>query len=388
MRLSILATHPIQYQAPVFRHIAGMPEVNLQVYFGHRPTREEQGWGFEKPFEWAEDPASGYPFRWLKNDAHQPGLDHFAGISNPEIEDILKQDRPDAVIIPGWIHRCCIQAIRAANRLRIPIFLRGDSQLDPGHSNVRKLIFRTSRSGYVRKARCCLAYGARSEEYFRFLGSTRVVKVPHCIETLRFRQRSASVSKEEARRKFQLPEAGKVVLFAGKFIPKKRLEWFFERLGKMASPNLRIMMVGEGDGKAELQKIASRFQLSVRWAGFLDQPEMPAAYRAADLLVLPSDYGETWGLVVNEAMTCGCPALISDACGCAPEMIIPGKTGELFAFDNASECEQKLSSLLSPQFDLGKMGIVAQEHAIQFTPQRTATGLVDAIRNELSGRKT
>jgi hypothetical protein len=68
---------------------------------------------------------------------------------------------------------------------------------------------------------------------------------------------------------------------------------------------------------------------SVSWAGVLNQSEMGAAYAAADCLALPSQ-SETWGLVVNEAMATGLPCVVSDRVGCAPELVAPGETGEVF----------------------------------------------------------
>ena len=66
--------------------------------------------------------------------------------------------------------------------------------------------------------------------------------------------------------------------------------------------------------------------------GFVNQSELPAVYASADVLVLPSDGQETWGLVVNEAMACGVPAVVSDAVGCGPDLIEPGRTGATFPF--------------------------------------------------------
>jgi glycosyltransferase involved in cell wall biosynthesis len=63
------------------------------------------------------------------------------------------------------------------------------------------------------------------------------------------------------------------------------------------------------------------------FAGFLNQTEISRAYVAADCLVLPSDHGETWGLVVNEALASDLPCLVSDACGCAEDL-----TGDEFSF--------------------------------------------------------
>jgi glycosyltransferase involved in cell wall biosynthesis len=60
---------------------------------------------------------------------------------------------------------------------------------------------------------------------------------------------------------------------------------------------------------------------SASFAGFLNQTEISRAYVAADCLALPSDHGETWGLVVNEAMASGLPCVASDACGSAEDLV-------------------------------------------------------------------
>src|SRR5438309_4475455 len=71
-------------------------------------------------------------------------------------------------------------------------------------------------------------------------------------------------------------------------------------------------------------------EIKVRFLGFQNQRQLSPYYHAADLLVLPSRRGETWGLVVNEALHHGLPCVVSDAVGCGPDLISPGVTGELF----------------------------------------------------------
>jgi hypothetical protein len=97
-------------------------------------------------------------------------------------------------------------------------------------------------------------------------------------------------------------------LFCGKFIPKKR----------------------------PLDLVGAAKLLLRDAAGFLNQTEISRAYVAADCLVLPSDYRETWGLVVNEAMASGLPCIISDQCGCAEDLGSLGMN-EVFSCGNISE---------------------------------------------------
>jgi glycosyltransferase involved in cell wall biosynthesis len=89
-------------------------------------------------------------------------------------------------------------------------------------------------------------------------------------------------------------------------------------------------MVGDGPLRAECESYAASRNLPVTFAGFFNQKAMPSAYAASDILVMTSVNDETWGLVVNEAMASGIPAVVSDKVGCAPDLVVPGRTGSLF----------------------------------------------------------
>jgi len=83
--------------------------------------------------------------------------------------------------------------------------------------------------------------------------------------------------------------------------------------------------------------MASELKIAVYFEGFRNQTELPRFYVSADALLLPSDATETWGLVVNEGMACGLPAIVSDAVGCGPDLIVEGRTG--FTYRLANDCE-------------------------------------------------
>jgi glycosyltransferase involved in cell wall biosynthesis len=90
------------------------------------------------------------------------------------------------------------------------------------------------------------------------------------------------------------------------------------------------LLVGDGPLRPSLERLAGELAAPVHFAGFVNQSALPAYYAAADALVLPSDGRETWGLVVNEGMACGVPAVVSAAAGCAPDLIAEGLTGFTF----------------------------------------------------------
>ncbi len=98
-------------------------------------------------------------------------------------------------------------------------------------------------------------------------------------------------------------------------------------------------MVGDGALRPEIEAAVAQSGAPVSLLGFFNQSQMPEAYALADALILPSQ-AETWGLVVNEAMASGLPAIVSTAVGCAPDLIESGSTGETFiAGDIAGLCD-------------------------------------------------
>src|SRR5207245_2803101 len=97
------------------------------------------------------------------------------------------------------------------------------------------------------------------------------------------------------------------------------------------------------------------------FAGFLNQSEIASAYAAGDALVLPSDFGETWGLVVNEAMACGRAAVVSDRVGCGLDLVIPGKTGERFAFGDTQALADIFERWAARRDDVTRMGRAARD---------------------------
>jgi glycosyltransferase involved in cell wall biosynthesis len=109
------------------------------------------------------------------------------------------------------------------------------------------------------------------------------------------------------------------VLFSGKLIQKKAPDLIldaFARLGAERRASTRIVFLGSGIMMDELKQRAEQFPGSAIFPGFVNQRDLPGYYLAADMLVLPSRrMGETWGLVVNEALHAGCGVIVSDAVG-------------------------------------------------------------------------
>src|SRR5690242_15102959 len=127
MKVAAISTHPIQYQAPWFRALSALEDINLRVYYGLIPDEHQQGLGFEVPFQWDLPLLEGYHWEALPSDRRSPNLAGFFGNSTRKVYSKLRAARPDALIVTGWNALPLIEATVAARMLGIPTLVRGDS---------------------------------------------------------------------------------------------------------------------------------------------------------------------------------------------------------------------------------------------------------------------
>lgn len=383
-RLAVLTTHPIQYHATWFRALAAHPGIDLSVFFCHQATRREQAAaGFGVEFDWDVPLLDGYPYRFLKNLARSPAVKGFGGLDTPEINEIIQQRRFDAVLVNGWHYKSAWQALQACRRTNTPVMARSDSHLHTTRHLVKRVGKWPFYRWFIPKLDACLAVGKWSREYFLHYGAKpdRVFIVPHMIDYQYLAGRSARLVplRSVLRAYWELEESATIFLFAGKFIAKKRPMDFLRAMevATKQGANAAGLMVGDGPLRARCEEFVRSKDLPVRFAGFLNQSEIPRSYVASDALVLPSD--ETWGLVVDEAMACGRPCFVSDQVGCGPDMIVPDKTGVVFPLGDINQLAMLITSHSKNPGLLLSMGLRAQQRAQQQSVERAVGGVIEAI---------
>jgi glycosyltransferase involved in cell wall biosynthesis len=331
LRLGVVMTHPTQYHAPWFRDLAAHPNIDLEVLYALEPTATQQGHGFGVPFEWDVPLLDGYRYRFLPNESRNPGF-HFKGCDTPSIANVLEEAQHDVVLVSGWQAKTYWQAIRACRRLGRPMLVRGDSHLLDKRSPRIRLGKRLILGHLIPRFDAYLTVGLLNEEYLLHYGATRDRFFPtrHFVDNDWFALRVAEHApiRHELRRAWGVTDSRLMFLYVGKFVDKKRPMDAVRAMHTVA--NAHLLMVGDGPLRAECEAYALEHSLPVTFAGFLNQRELTLAYSAGDVLILPSGHNETWGLVVNEAMACGLPAIVSDRVGCGPDLVLPGQTGRIF----------------------------------------------------------
>jgi glycosyltransferase involved in cell wall biosynthesis len=173
-------------------------------------------------------------------------------------------------------------------------------------------------------------------------------------------------------------------LASARFIPRKNLAGLLEayRLYRRQVEPLRawrLVILGEGPERHRLENIILRSGIpDICLPGFRKIEELPAYYGLAGAFIHPA-LQEQWGLVVNEAMAAGLPVLVSDRCGCVPDLIDPGRTGLLFDPADIPELAQLMMRVSSDNFDRQAMGAAAQARIGRWGPEKFAEGLLAAI---------
>jgi 1,2-diacylglycerol 3-alpha-glucosyltransferase len=232
-------------------------------------------------------------------------------------------------------------------------------------------------------SRCDLAhvYGTSNKEYVRKLGmpDERIFLKRAVVDTERF---LADVDAEI------LKPSHKVLLYVGRFSPEKNLAFLLRAFGKLRqdpeNPRMVLQLVGYGPLENELRQLAAELGISplVQFRGRALQADLPAIYREADAFVLPS-LREPWGLVVNEAMLCGLPVLVSTQCGCAADLVTPG-TGWTFSPWDGVGLTSLLENLAdTPRGLLGEKGRAAREIAAGYSPHNCAVIVADVVRRAI-----
>lgn len=371
--LAILTSHPIQYQAPLWRALAAEGGISFEVWFltdhAVKPSHDRE---FGRQFAWDLNLLEGYPHRFLPV---REGwrLDRSDGIEVTEPwSKLFKESGVTRLWVEGWRFRENWAAIFAAHRAGIEVWLRGETNDLRPRSGLREFGRRLLLGQLFRRVSRFLCIGTANRRFYRSFGvsEAKLGSAPYCVDNAWFAGQAAPLreKRREIRQRWKIPDDAYCLLFCGKFIPKKRpmdlvkgVSWNPATDGDQ--PKVHLLFVGSGELGAEVRAnchvvfdadgppaeapAADAGKPSASFAGFLNQQQIIEAYVAADCLVLLSDTGETWGLVVNEAMACDLPALASDQCGCAEDLVAPLFPEAVFPMGDAAGLARAVGKVIA-----------------------------------------
>ncbi len=368
-KLAILISHPIQYQAPLYKLLSNEPNIDLTVLFcSDFGLKEYKDKGFGEEIKWDIPLLDGYKYKFLKNISPFPNVSHFWGLINPEVVEELKNNNYDAIWIHGW--RCLTDwfAMLSAFKLGIPVLLRGEANVLERSFSFKCLVRKFILKNIFRKVFAFLSIGTFNTEFYKNydVPKEKIFLVPYIVNNDFFISNANKLisQKDRLKQKYNIPKDLPIILFSGKLIDnKKPLDLLKAYELVLKEINAVLIYLGDGELRKEIEKYIKTHKLkNVYLMGFKNQTELPEFYAMADIFVLPSSF-EPWGLVVNEAMCFGLPVIVSDQVGASGDLVKGGVNGYIYSSKQAYELSDKLKVLLKnkilrEEFGKASLGII------------------------------
>jgi glycosyltransferase involved in cell wall biosynthesis len=336
--LVICETHPVPYHAAVYQSLALDWKTPIHVIYGSNfSLRGCIDTEFRAPVAWPEDLLAGYSYEFLDTN-DQVGANNYDQVSGSGLMAAVERRSPTALLALGYHHRFDRLAIRAARQLDIPLLFRGET-LDshPERPWLIQMLHDFLLRRLYRSCEFCLPIGTKSFEHYLRLGvpSQRLIKAPYCVDSRPFQisNENHETLRRKNRKALGIKPDQVVLIYSGKLSVRKGVRLLPEAAHSLAvalqSP-VTLIFMGSGELEKSLRDAASKStKVNFIFTGFVSQHSLSGWYHTADLLVLPSLRGETWGLVINDALHHGLPVVASSAVGCVPDLVIPDVTGQI-----------------------------------------------------------
>lgn len=292
--------------------------------------------------------------------------------------------KPTILNITGYFDWAQVLLMVHARSQGVKVVISSESSAaDHNRSSWKELI----KKWIVNRANAYFCFGKTSAEYLESLGVN-----PDAITV----RNAAVIDEQYVRARFEAAKnpspvvatpAERNFVYVGRLAPEKNLEMLlraFANALKSGDTPLKwnLLLVGEGPERQSLQALASGLGMAdrVTFTGGFPWYEVPGWLAKSDVLVLPSK-SEPWGLVVNEAMVCGMPVIVSDKCGCVADLVQNDVNGFDFDPDSEKALEKHLRFFIDRPETIAPMGRESLKLIAPFAAAPVANRMVQTYRN-------
>ncbi|HYX18491.1 MAG TPA: glycosyltransferase family 4 protein [Nostoc sp.] len=391
-RVLIVASHPVQYAAPLFRLMAKHPQLDIQVaYCSLQGVKAGFDAGFGVEVAWDIPLLDGYPWVKVENNSPKPKLGSFFGLINLGLWNLISKDNFDAVIVYTGYNYFSFWIAAVAVKLKVSKFLLSTdaSVLEPRDKKRWKRWLKNMLLPRIfQLADIVMVTSTLGKQMVHSLGipEHNIALTPYTVDNDRWISEANQVDVKAVRKQWDISESASVLLFCAKLQHWKRPHDVLRAFAQANVQNSYLIFAGEGPLRAELEVETDSLGLidRVKFLGFVNQSHLSSIYRSADLFVLSSDY-EPFGLVVNEAMLCGCPVIVSDQVGSRYDLVKHGKTGYVYPCGDIEALAKILQEVLPDHECLQKMGTAATQWMDSWSPHVYIEAIIKALEKSTSG---
>ncbi|MGB6383984.1 MAG: glycosyltransferase family 4 protein [Terriglobales bacterium] len=372
-RKTVILTEIIApYRIPVFNVLARQATLDLHVIFLAETDETLRQWRVYKNeihFSHQVLPA----WRW------RAGKSSF--LVNRGLWSALSKVSPQVIICGGYNYVASWEALLWARRHGVAFVLWSESN---AHDLRRaRPLVESLKTYFLRHCDSFVVPGKASWQYLRSLGSPEasILTAPNAVDNNLFAIQAdhTRAHAAEFREKLKLPS--RFILFVGRLVPEKGVFDLLEayaKLGNDLRSEVGLVFAGDGVCRADLAKRAKQVNAgTICFPGFAQREDLAGLYALAETLVLPT-HSDPWGLVVNEAMACGLPIIVSNVAGCSADLVDDGWNGYVVPPRDVEKLSAAIDTLVRQPALRQRMSGRSLERIRNYSPEACADGLAVA----------
>ncbi|MGC1372202.1 MAG: glycosyltransferase family 4 protein [Candidatus Sulfotelmatobacter sp.] len=372
-KLTIITEIIAPYRIPVFNALARREELDLHVIFLAETDPTWRQWRvYKEEIEFQYDVLPSWRRR----------IGKYHVLVNRRLGKALNRLRPDVLVCGGYNYLASWQALCWAKLHQVPVLLWTESTAQDHRDRHAPIEFLKSR--FLRFCDGFVVPGSASAEYLKDLGiaNDRIFQARNAIDIELFARLAQESRNREIQIRSELFLPSRYFLYVGRFVKEKGV---FDLLRAYAQldPRLRsevgLVLAGNGADHYELMKQASGIKPgTIRFVGFVHREELPGLYAFADALILPT-HSDTWGLVVNEGMSCGLPVIVTKVAGCARDLVKDGWNGCVVPLADSAQLSRAMAALAGDSELRRQMGMRSHQIIQEYSPAAWTDGMAMAF---------
>jgi glycosyltransferase involved in cell wall biosynthesis len=365
MRVAILTNILTPYRVPLFDSVAKRSDFDVRV-FTTSESQRNRNWDTtpdERAFEC--EVLRGYSF-------YSYSFDRALGI-NPGVVVALRRYDPNVLVVGGYSDVTMWLGLAVAKVTGTPVV----PWIGTWHGSNRtsNRVVDALKRTFVQSGSTWLAYGTRAADFLISLGAdpAHTHNATNAVDLDWFGAQADQ---------YDPPDSDALqLLYCGQLIPRKNVETVLDALAQGFETPVELTVLGDGPQRERLERLATLRNLSFEFEGYVDREDTPEYYAQTVELIMTSRR-EVWALVVNEALACGGATLVSEKCGCVPDLLESGFNGQSFDPDDVSSVHDAISWAVENRVELrSRREEIASDVSARASVTEAADAFDAAIRN-------